>query len=375
MNTLFEHLTVSPAHEATLAHQIKQQLAYLIAGGRLQPGERLPDVRTLADRLGVNLHTVRRAYRMLAEDGLVEVRRGRGTHVLAFDPFRIARSAAAVRSHTVGVILPSFFNPFYHPLLHGIQDAADRDRTLLFICITRDDPAEAWRYYARLAARRVDGIIAISTDFDRPPGGEADAVDWPGLPLVTVDRPGAAGLSVNLDLEGAGYQATRHLLEHGRRRIGLITVDPAGSNIRPLVAGCRRALAEADAVLEPELVAEIGAFDLAAGAEGAQMLLTRPHPPDAIFAIADLLAIGALQAVRAAGLRVPEDLALVGFNDIPLAGQIDPPLTSVSAPAFALGQTAMRMLQERIAGKQPARTEVVLPTTLVLRSSCGEHLE
>jgi LacI family repressor for deo operon, udp, cdd, tsx, nupC, and nupG len=114
-------------------------------------------------------------------------------------------------------------------------------------------------------------------------------------------------------------------------------------------------------------------FDLAAGAEGARRLLALPEPPSALFAIADTLALGALQFIKASGRKVPEDFALVGFNDIPLAALVEPALTSVAAPAEELGRQAMGMLRELIAGRPPAQREIVLPVSLAVRESCGSH--
>jgi len=370
MSDLFSQISVNPAHGSTLAHQIKQQITWVIASGELKSGDRLPNVRVLAEHLAVNLHTVRSAYRMLADEGLLEIRQGRGVHVLAFDPRRMAQ-VVSLRSHTVGVILPSFTNPFYHALLQGISDAADEDRTLLFMCLTQDDPTETWRYYAQLAAREVDGVILASTSLDDLPPGLSSEAAVSRLPQVSIDWPGAAGLSVNLDLEGAGYQAVRHLLSLGHQRIGLITYQRSPANVEPINAGYRRALQEMAILPDPSLVVHVPAFDIAAGIQGAHRLLALPQLPSAIFAITDLLAIGAMQAIQALGRRVPGDIALVGFNDIPLAGLVNPPLTTVAAPAHAMGQAAMRMLQALIAGKQLPSQSILFPTELVVRGSSG----
>ena len=112
---------------------------------------------------------------------------------------------------------------------------------------------------------------------------------------------------------------------------------------------------------------------MAAGAEGARKLLALTQPPMAIFAIADMLALGALCAIKSAGLRIPQDIALVGFNDIPTAALVEPPLTTVAAPAQEMGAVAMQMLQDLIAGRKPSHRRVVLPVSLVVRQSCGAH--
>jgi DNA-binding LacI/PurR family transcriptional regulator len=226
-----------------------------------------------------------------------------------------------------------------------------------------------------LAAKNVDGILLASQDdsaFILPdikserPGG------YP-LPMVAVDWPASPGYSVSLDLENAGYQATRHLLEHGHRRVGLITYALDLPNVRPVNQGYQRALDEANIAGDPRWVAAVHGFDTKAGAEGARRLLALEQPPTALFAISDLLAIGALCAVQQAGLQIPQEMAIAGFNDIPLAALVNPPLTTVAAPACQMGQEAMKMLQSLTAGKRPAHKKIILPTALVIRQSCGVH--
>jgi len=342
----------------------------LIASGKLIAGDRLPTIRDLAKQLSINLHTVRKAYLKLEAEGLVETVRGRGTHVLSYDPRRIVQTASLIRSHTVGVILPSLTNPFYQAFLEGAEQVADRDQTLLFVCNTQDDPGEAMRYYAQLAAKQVDGILVVSHSISdtlaEEPGPVASS-----LPMVTVDWPGSKGYAVLIDLENAGYQATRHLLEHGHRQMGLITFIDDIPNVQPLNAGYRRALGEVGIDVDPALVAGMMEFRFASGREGAHRLLALSQPPTAIFAIADTLALGAMSAIQEAGLRIPEDIALVGFNDIPVAALLHPPLTTVTGYPDRLGFQAMSMLQKLIAGKRPAKRQVVLPTDLVIRQSCG----
>lgn len=373
----FAQISVDSRREATMAQQLKQQLAWLMASGDVQPGQQLPPVRQMAQRLGINLHTVRSAYHKLEADGLVETRRGRGTHALPFDPRRMAERATALRSHTIGVIVPSWNNPFYHALLQGIEEIAEEDQTLLFLCNTHDDPNTAWRDFARLAAKQVDGVLVASHDIGQflEPESGGDSRRAQGLPYVTVDWPDCRGYCALVDLQMAGYQATHHLLEHGHRRIGLITFSGQAANTAAIEAGYRRALTEAGVEGMPEWIARVQDFSLVAGAQGAGQLLALPEPPGAFFAVADTLALGAMDAIKKAGLEIPAQVALVGFNDIPLAGLVQPPLTSVRAPAIELGRQAMNMLRSLIAGERPPQRRVVLPTALVARGSCGEHGE
>jgi DNA-binding LacI/PurR family transcriptional regulator len=370
-----EKISVNPQLNKTLSQQLSQQFTWFIASGQIQPDEFLPSVRKLARQVGINMHTVRSAYQKLEADGLVKTYQGLGTKVLPYDPHHMAQIASTARSHTIGVIIPSLTNPFYHSFLQGVEAVANQNQTMLFMCVTHDDYSEAQRYYAQLAAKNVDGILLASQDdsaFNAPEGNLEELSRHP-LPLVSVDWPVSLGYSVHLDLESAGYQATQHLLEHGHRRVGLITFALDLPNVRPVNQGYQRALEEAKIASDPYWIAAVHGFDSKAGAEGTRRLLALDQPPTAVFAISDLLAIGAMCTVQQAGLQIPQEMAVVGFNDIPLAALINPPLTTVAAPAYQMGQESMRMLQSLIAGKRPAHKKVVLPTSLVIRQSCGVH--
>jgi DNA-binding LacI/PurR family transcriptional regulator len=374
MNIL-DRINLNPHLDTTLAHQLKQQVDWFIASGQLQPGDILPSVRQVASHFRIHINTVRSAYQKLEADGLVETRQGLGTRVLPYDPQRMARLASSLPSHTVGVIIPSLAAPFYHPFLQGVETVANQARIMLFMCVTHDDRSQVQRYYAQLASKNVDGILLASQDDSLLAASDQDPLSRKiqPLPLVAVDWPPSTGYAVNLDLENAGYQATRHLLEHGHRRIGLITHALDLPNVRPVNAGYQRALREAGIESDPRWIAAVHGFDTTAGAEGARTLMALEQPPSAIFAIADLPAIGAICALQQAGLRVPQDVAVVGFNDIPLAAFVNPPLTTVAAPSYEMGLEAMKMLQSLIAARQPLKKQLLLPTFLVIRQSCGEH--
>jgi DNA-binding transcriptional regulator YhcF (GntR family) len=159
---LLLQITIDPSSGTDLDQQIKQQLAWLIATRQLRPGQLLPSIRVLSRHLAINLHTVRSAYQKLEADGLVVTRHGLGTMVTDYEPALMARLAAAQRTHTVGVLIPSINNPFYQPFIQGIEAVANRSRTMLFLCMTKDDPGETIRYYNQLAARHVDGLILAS---------------------------------------------------------------------------------------------------------------------------------------------------------------------------------------------------------------------
>jgi DNA-binding LacI/PurR family transcriptional regulator len=369
---IFDQIKIDPHLDATLAQQLKEQLTWLIVNGKLQAGDQLPAAHIMADRLGINLHTVRSAYQKMEAEGLVAIGRGRGTHVLPFDISLLSQGTGTLRSNTVGVIIPSWSNPFYHTFLQGVEEIAEGDQTLLILCNTHDDAVTARRDFARLAAKGVDGILVASHDINEVLQSEVPFTSQiEGLPFVTVDWPDFKGYSVQVDLESAGYQATRHLLEHGHRRIGLITFAEEAANVQEINKGYQRALEERGLRLDPSYIIGVAGFDMDYGSGGAKRLLDMKEPPTAIFTIADMLALGAMKMIKGAGLQIPEDLALASFNDIPAAELVDPPLTTVAAPTRQMGRESMQMLQMLIEGKYPTKREIILPTSLVVRQSCG----
>lgn len=372
----FLPISTDPHQDTPLAQQIKQQLTWLIANGQLHVGDTLPSVRQLAAQLGVNVNTVRSAYLKLEAEGLVETRQGRGSLVLPFNLARFNSSATEIRSHTIGVIIPSWSNPFYHSFLQGVEEIAEDDQSMLFLCNSHDDPATNWRDFARLVTKGVDGIIVVSHNISEAfPEDDSTPSRFSGIPFVTVDWPGSKGCTVNVDLASAGFQATTHLIEHGHQRIGLITFSLDTANVAPVNAGFRRAMVENALPVNENFIVRVPSFDIQAGAEAARKLMRLPERPTAIFTISDTLAIGALQAIKQAGLRIPDDIALVSFNNIPAASIVEPGLTTISAPTQDLGREAMKMLRILVQGENPQCTHLTLPVSLVKRESCGCQTE
>ena len=374
MLDIASHLNVDRAAPATLAQQIREQLTWAISSGRLEPGDTLPSVREMGRRLGVNLHTVRAAYGQLEMDGLVDVRRGSATRVATFDPRRLWPPERVTRSHLVGVVVPTLVSPFFAELLEGVEDAALGAGALVVVATTHDDQARALQAVGQVASRGADGVVVVSHDISALLAGPDGAIrDERPLPLVVVDRPGAPGHTVDVDLERVGHMATRHLVAHGHQAIGLLSIDQPASNVVPLEAGYGRALREAGIPVEDRLIARVGAWDIPAGQAGATRLLVGADRPTAVFAVSDLLAVGMIQTARRLGLRVPDDVAIVGVDDIPLLDVVNPPLTTVALPARAMGAEAMATLGRIWAGEARTPRRVVLRPRLVIRESCGAH--
>lgn len=369
---LSDQIQINRNSAATFQEQIRQQITWLIAGGDLVTGDQLPPIRVLADRLNISLHTVRYAYQQLEFDGLVETRQGRGTHVTSFDLANFLQSDNELPSHTVGVVLPTWKNPFYHSFMQGAEEVAEADQTLILFCATHDDPVRAWKSIARLIAKNVDGLLIVSHDLQTIMTPQKRFGKLSDLPIVMVDAPGYDGYAVQIDLESVGYTATKHLLDLGHTRIGLITHNQDFHNVKPINDGYHHALQEAGLKIDPNLISRVPGFDTTAGTQGMQELLLLKDPPTAVFAFTDLAALGAMQIIKKEGLRIPEDLSIVGFNNIPAAAFLEPTLTTVAAPSLELGQTAMKMLQELINGAVPPNREIVLPVSLITRNSSAK---
>jgi LacI family transcriptional regulator len=361
---------LDPRSGLGIAAQIRTRLSLQIADGELAPGDRLPSVRSLAGQLGVNANTIRAAYARLEADGLVETRHGVGTVVLATADRSAASVAVGFGTNAIAVLVAGL-NPFYLPLLRGIEDAASERGTLVLIADTRDSASLANAVTRRLVARGVDGIIAVSVG--NLPTHQPIHEDTRLPPIVYIDQPDRQGYSLLFDGAGAGHTATRHLLEHGHTRIGMITAPLSWPNVAEVHRGYLQALTDAGHPPAPELVSQVPEFGIDAGREGLAPLIALPDPPTAILAAGSNLALGATDAARMLDLHIPDDLAIIGYTDSPLATLLDPSLTMVDVPAREIGLQAMRTLSALIDGKKPRPVRTVLPTELIVRDSCGPH--
>lgn len=289
-----------------------------------------------------------------------------------FQPNLAARSLAARRAGIVGLVIPAgtkeiFSDPYFGILIQGVTQACNaRDYSVMLWLSTPE--------YERTAIRKIlyggllDGVIVSSMLIDDP---IVQALYTSDVPFVLVGRHPTLTVSyVDVDNVGGAYAATTHLIQAGRQRIATIT-GPQNmiAGIDRLHGYCEALAAHGLSVL-PELIAE-GNFSERSGYEAMQRLL--PARPDAVFVASDIMASGALQVLRRVGLRVPQDVAIIGFDDIPAAELFDPPLTTVRQPIQNMGYQAMMSLLQLIQqpGQQPQA--MVLPTELVLRNSCCEH--
>jgi LacI family transcriptional regulator len=288
---------------------------------------------------------------------------------LRYVPHAGARSLITSKTTTIGVLLPDLYGEFFSEVIRGIDLAARHSGYHLIVSSSHNDKAEI-EAAMRAMRGRVDGVIIMSPDIDAQ-ALMANLPDSHPVVLLNCALRGAAFDSVNIDNTRGARAIVRHLISHGHRRIAIIAGASRNVDGHERQLGYRAALRDADldrnSHWEPP-----GNFTEDSGFEAARSLLKLRSRPTAIFAANDSMAIGALSALREAGVRVPEDIAVAGFDDIPIARHVNPPLTSVHVPIAELGERATEKLIDGLAhGDRHVRRQDVLGTTLVIRSSCG----
>jgi len=331
-----------------------------------------PTIRDVARLSGVSPMTVSR---VINESVRVspETRR-RVEHAIAelgYVPSRLARGLSRQRTGTIAVIVPDVANPFFTLIVRAAEEVARRADYRVILCDTRADLAVEQDVVGELLAHRVEGIvIAPVSDRSRP---HLRRLDRFGVPFVLIDRT-VAGVEADAvlgDSAGGAQRLVEHLISLGHRRIGIVVESDEVSTARDRRRGYEAALAGAEIPVDPALVAD-APVDPQGGLEGMSRLLELEEPPTAVFAVNNLVALGAIEAVRAAGLDVPRDVALVCFDDIEYASRLYPFLTAMVQPAETFGTLGAQLLLERIEGRGPARGRmVVLPGQFVVRLSCG----
>ena len=286
---------------------------------------------------------------------------------LRYAPHGAARSLITRRTSTIGVLLPDIHGEFFSEIIRGIDVAARRKGYHLLVSSSHSDRAEV-EAALRAMRGRVDGLVAMCPDI----GAHDLARNLPdALPIVLLNSPrnGRSVDCIAVDNRGGAYEMVRHLAGLGHRRIAHIAGEKQNFDARERLRGYRDAMARV--VAAPPVLAH-GDFSDEAGYRAGKTLLRIAPRPTAVFAANDSMAIGCLAALSEAGLRVPEDVALAGFDDIPIARFTRPPLTSVRVSIAALGARALERLLDALAGdSRPIRGPETFPTTLVVRRSCG----
>jgi len=292
---------------------------------------------------------------------------------LNYYPDAAARTLVSGRTQTIGFVLCQspdrvFADAFLPEVLRGVGDAVQENGLRVLIHSVEDVTAPE-AYIGLVREKHTDGIILSGprSDDEQLPRLKAE-----GFPMVLLGQlPGSGIPFVDVDNVGSARQAVKHLIGLGHRRIGMITNAPlAYTAARDRLTGYWQALEEASIPFDEGLV-RYGDFREESGRLGMNQLLDLLEPPTAVFVACDLVAFGALVAIKEHRLTIPDDIALVGFDDVRLAHYVDPPLTTIRLPAYDLGYQAATLLTQLINGGPVEEREILLQTELVVRQSCG----
>jgi len=327
-------------------------------------------MRQIAERAQVSIgtvsHVVNNTRRVRPK---LRVRVLEAIRALGFQPSALAQGLRLNRTKILGMIIPDVTNPFFPGVVRGAEDVAFKHSHRLILCNTDNDPAKEASYFAELRSLRAAGFLII------PAAGSTLTSEVlagaPGMPpAVCLDRcpEGWAGDAVVVANELGAYQATKYLIQSGHRHVAVITGPALLANAVERLNGFKKALREVRLPLAAEFIQEAN-FDTSSGFQAAKRLLRMLPRPTAIFACNDLMALGVLHAVHELGLRCPEDVSLVGFDNLEFCEYTSPALSSVFQPDYQLGATAAGLLLDRINGLRNKPKRILLETELKIRSS------
>jgi LacI family transcriptional regulator len=288
---------------------------------------------------------------------------------LGYIPNTLARSLARSRTNTIGVAISALSNHYFSETVHAIETECARHGIMMLFVDTHDDPGQELRVVQALHHRRVDGILlAPSSD---PQRAALAYLQANAIPTVLVDRMTFEGFDqVGVENRESTRELVAHLIGHGHRRIGMIAGHRGLSTTEERIEGYRQALADAGLVFEDALLVN-GQSNSGSARVATRQLLGIPAPPSAILAANNLMTIGAMHALRDALIAVPEQMALVGFDDFDWADYFLPRLSVIAQPVQALGARAVQLLLQRIQTPDGTRLSERLAATLRIRNSCG----
>jgi DNA-binding LacI/PurR family transcriptional regulator len=290
-----------------------------------------------------------------------------------YRPSRVARTLRSQRAATIGLIISDIQNPFFTAMVRAIEDIAYQHNYSLVLCNSDEDPEKEALYIDLLLAEQVAGIIIACTVEVDVAHQRLHAAQ---IPVVAIDRRMGdyAVDTVLVDSGQASYEVVCHLIEQGHRRIGALIGVPGVTTGRERQEGYLRALADHNIPFAPELL-QAGIPKIETGSAFTAHLLALSDPPTALFTGNNLLTIGALRTIHEAGLRIPQDIAIVAFDEMEWMFLMQPPLTVVAQPTYEMGQKAAERLLLRLANPDLPPIEIILPPTIHIRGSSQYMIE
>jgi LacI family transcriptional regulator len=328
-------------------------------------------IRDVARAAGVSTATAARALGGYGHASPAARRKvSESARMLGYRPNAVARALVSRATTTVGLVVGDIENPFFAAAARGLADVMDAHGYTVLLANADEDAERERRAVDALRARQVDGMVVVPAP-GASPGHLADLVAA-RIPLVLLDRvvAGVEADSVLVRNAAGAHAAVAHLVALGHRRVGVVSDLPEITSSAERISGYRRALRAAGIEADPGLIS-IGGPTQADGEAAALRLLDRRDRPTAVFTANNFMTVGALRAARALGLRIPSDLALVGFDDLDWTTLVEPPVTVVSQPVTELGRTAGQRLLRRLGGDRAAPRRIRLEARLIVRRSCG----
>lgn len=284
----------------------------------------------------------------------------------------LASALVTKKTHTIGLIISDISNPFFTKVVRGIEDVANENGFNLVLCNTDEEGQKEKGYLRILQRKQVDGFIIVSSERNST---HIKSLVEDNVPVVLLDRKleGIHTDSVVVDNIEGSYKAVSHLINLGHRKIGIIHGPKTIMTGRDRLEGYQRALRDYNLPLDSKYIKE-GNFKQEGGYSKTLELLELKDPPSALFVANNLMTLGAFKALKEEGIKIPEKIALIGFDNMEWAPLANPPLTAVSQPIYKLGTSAANLLLSRIkAGASEGAQEIVLKPELVIRESCGER--
>ncbi|WP_404454726.1 LacI family DNA-binding transcriptional regulator [Virgibacillus necropolis] len=326
----------------------------------------MANIQEVAQRAGVSVATVSRVFNnssTVARKTRMKVEQA--IHELNYEPSVLGRNLRNSESRLLLVLIPSISNPFYSDIINGIEDTAIGLGYNILLCETDSNPDREAIYFNLIRNRLADGIISMDPSVNKTKLIELSN-QYPIVQCSEFDED--ANISyVTINNELAAYHAVKHLIKIGQKKIALINSDEKFLYARERRRGYEKAMNEFGLEIESDWIYNTESLDFEDGKLAMRSLLDLPEKPTAVFAVSDVLAIGALKEINSSGLRVPEDIALIGFDKIAFSNMTHPTLTTISQPMYRMGCISANMIINKIQGKKVE--SIILDHELVIRES------
>jgi len=366
-----KHLLIEFEEVIPKYYQIEKHIKALISSGKLKTGDRIPPEEVLSKQLNVNRGTISKAINRLVSEGVLYRKRGKGTFVI---PYKIKKT------HTLAVVLYHIDNPFYSKIVKGIEEKASEKGYHLILCNSLGDEEREQKYVERLIDEgKVDGFLLCPRNLNLTSSVfeilEKRNISVIVFPQARKKKDGRnIGYVISDDKDGA-YRAVRYLIRLGHSKIGFVSCKDWQSEVATLNRwdGYKKAMEENGIEVSRDYIIETSGVEMEDGWDIASEKLEKIKDFTALFCIGDNLAIGILKRLKEIGIRVPEEVSIVGFDNIDMAGYPDVQLTTVEQPTYLIGQKATDALIRIIEGELKERVDILLPTKLVVRKTTARR--